>query len=156
MRDGGENRAPALVDIVREYAQLQDELVRALASMAGGPLKVEELFSWPQSGELRLRECRWSFRRHGHGYAFQNLATGTLVDAHEHLDAPSCPVDAWRLQQYLESKGVPTVGVGARALPADDFSELNNALRRLAEDGFLQVTGHGRDGEPLHYSVRNA
>jgi hypothetical protein len=92
-------------------------------SLAGTPFRVN----------LRLNDEAWEASRHGVGVMFKRYdpAPNLVVDIHQALDKPTC-VDAWRLQQFLESMG--------RAL---EFQDAQEALAACVRGGLLSPSDAG-------------
>jgi len=92
-------------------------------SLAGTPFRVG----------LRLNDEAWEATRHGVGVMFKRCdpAPNLVVDVHDALDQPD-RVDAWRLQQFLESMG--------RAL---EFRDAQEALAICVRDGLLSRSDAG-------------
>lgn len=93
-------------------------------SLAGTPFRVK----------LRLNDEAWDVTRHGAGVMFKRCdpAPNLVVDVHEAIDKPT-RVDAWRLQQFLESMG--------RAL---EYQDAQQALATCVRDGLLSRSDAGR------------
>ena len=82
---------------------------------------------------LRLNDEAWEATRHGVGVMFTRCdpAPHLVVDVHEALDKPT-RVDAWRLQQFLESMG-----------HALEFLDAQEALATCVRDGLLSRSDAG-------------
>jgi len=142
---------PSLLSVVHEYGPLQAALVAALSTQAARQLHVTDLFSWPKSGSVEVAAVRWNFKRHGYGYEFTDPISGRVVDAHDHLDAEVCPIDAWRLELYCESKGVGAVSVDGQIFSTGDHSRISAALERLVALGAIRPFRMSSAGVALNY-----
>jgi uncharacterized protein DUF6896 len=124
---------------VAEFLRLQDGLLRALHRSAGPALGHETPGMWPSAGELEVDGVRWSYRKHGLGYTFEETAGGRLVEAHDFITAPPFPIDAYRLQCYLESLGESEVSLGDQRFATADIHALQRGLAALRDRGDLRL-----------------
>lgn len=87
----------------------------------------------PFKAELHLDSEIWDVTRHGVGLMFKRRepAPNVVVDVHVGLDNPNL-LDAWRLQQYVESKG--------GRLEYDDAEAM---LQSVADSGMLIRRSNG-------------
>jgi hypothetical protein len=124
---------PALLDVVRGYADLQARLVTAMvdAHPVTRELRPQE---WPQRGALYLVDGGWRFRRHGLGFRFESRRDATVVEAHERLATSPAAVDAFRLSTYLRSRFIRRVRHDGGLLDVA-FDTLGAALAALAQRG---------------------
>ncbi len=85
----------------------------------------------------------WEFQKHGAGVSFNETGAGTVVDAHiEMFDLPDA-LDAWRLVQYFESRGVEIVGYRNESFDVTNERKVEALLACLLEDGKLSTVGRG-------------
>ncbi|MBO6798148.1 hypothetical protein [Maricaulis sp.] len=86
----------------RELVGFQLTLVRTWSETFG--LDMVETAS-PGTGEIMAGNERWRYRRHGLGVDFVRLSDGVDVDIHDEFARPEL-FDLWRLELFLESRGV--------------------------------------------------
>lgn len=120
--------------VLKEYVTVQGKLCVALFTKYGDA-KDRYLTNIPLSGLLELEGEVWNFKKHGLGVLFERLSDHSIVDVHRHID--SCPmcVDPWRLVQYLESKQILRLNVGAKIFDAQDEKSLGDMLDELLRVG---------------------
>jgi hypothetical protein len=92
-------------------------------SLAGTPFRVN----------FNLGDEAWEATRHGAGVMFKRRdpAPNLVVDVHEAIDKPA-HLDAWRLQQFLESMG-----------HALEYQDAQDALATCVRDGLLSRSEAG-------------
>jgi hypothetical protein len=135
--------------MLRDYVSLQKRLCEALF----GRYPIEDvmlLTDLPKWGSLHVGDELWEFKRHGTGVCFIRVPTNEVVDAHTGPVAHPDWVDAWRLVQYLESKGIETVNYGAKNFDATKEESLDEMLQRLCNDGVLVVADPKRRIYSVH------
>lgn len=116
-----------------EFVNLQRRLTESLLSLHPEFTKNKFLLGAPFKVELQVDAHMWDASRHGVGVTFRrrNPEPNIVVDVHVDIEN-SNRLDAWRLQQYLESMGV-----------ALTFSEAEMALRNGVEAGILVAAEDG-------------
>jgi hypothetical protein len=131
--------------VIREYSWLQRRLVEQLFE-AVKP-QDRSYFRDVPNDSLVVDGAVWTYNRHGAGIIFQS--NRGVVDAHvgagEHPDA----VDAWRLEQYCESRGVTVLEHRGDRFAADDQGALDDLLKKLVAEGALRVVEQEHRG-PLY------
>lgn len=129
-------KSPEAIDVVREYAAKQAALCRALLQQHSIRDTVR-LLDLPRHGNVGLDETFWEFQRHGVGVCFSRVPSGEIVDVPTGVaDAPDA-FDAWRLIEYLESRGIDELRHRGQAYRVTEGQALKLLLRRLAKDGVL-------------------
>lgn len=119
---------------LRQYAVLQKKLSSLLFETYGVP-EDRLLTNLPSSGMLTLDDCAWKFQKHGVGVRFEDLSSGVVVDAHEHIECcPEC-FDTWRLALYFESWNVRALNIGPTNYNAEEEESLAAMLTKLVEIG---------------------
>ncbi|WP_315754391.1 MULTISPECIES: DUF6896 domain-containing protein [unclassified Bradyrhizobium] len=121
---------------IREYTVLQEKLCSALFAKYG-PAKDELLLNIPRAGSIELDDVLWSFKRHGLGVLFERFSDRVTVDVHQNIS--SCPrcVDPWRLLQYLGSRSIRLINVGARIFDSENERALGDMLGELSRLGWV-------------------
>lgn len=111
-------------NVVSEYSNLQARLVAA--TRLAYPSLDKDLIGINRVGNVCADDETWAFALHGVGVRYVGTRSGRIVDVHvqmiEHPDA----VDAWRLEQYLES--IPVAEVW-----------FENECHRVAEEGGVDL-----------------
>jgi hypothetical protein len=139
--------------MLRDYAALQERLCEALFDRY--PVDDATLLTdLPKRGSLPLGDELWEFERHGTGVCFTRVPTNEIVDVHADPVAHPGGIDAWRLVQYLESKGIETVNYGATKFDATKEKSLDEMLQRLCSGGVLVVADPKRRIYSVHRSQR--
>lgn len=116
-----------------DLARLQKQLITSFKRLYPAVLDSEWLVGCPVSGEVQIDKERWAFVKHGAGLTFMrsNLSPRLVVDMHSqpwNIDL----VDAWRLQQFVESMGT-----------AISFEEAKAALDEACNAGKASRDAHG-------------
>jgi len=119
--------------ILFEFVTLQRRLTESLLSLYPEFTENKLLLGTPFKVELQVDTQMWDVSRHGVGVTFRrrNPEPNIVVDVHVDIKNPN-RLDAWRLQQYVESIG-----------DALTFSEAEMALRNGVEAGFLVAAEDG-------------
>jgi hypothetical protein len=88
------------------FVALQHRLIESLLSLHPEFTKNEWLLGTPLRVELCVDAQMWDVSRHGVGVMFRRKdpAPNIVVDVHVDIKNPN-RLDAWRLQQYVESMG---------------------------------------------------
>lgn len=124
--------------LLREYAILQERLCDALFEQY--PVDdVNLLTDLPKRGQLPLGDELWEFERHGSGVCFTHVSTKAIADAHTSPVACPAGIDAWRLIQYLESKGIKKLTHGSTEFAVTSEKLLERMLEQLSREGLLDV-----------------
>jgi hypothetical protein len=92
--------------VLSGFVALQRKLVENLLRLHPEFAKHDWLLGAPFAAELCVDAQMWDVSRHGVGVMFRrrNLEPNIVVDVH--VDISNCDrLDAWRLQQYVESIG---------------------------------------------------
>lgn len=116
-----------------------------LSAVSGGiDLSKQEFFNELGVGEVIRDGKQWRYTGHGRGLTFEEVDTGVTVNVHvvPFLDDA---VDRWRLDLYLESRGVTEASYGGRVYELSS-ERIGQLLDELAHDGLLvQQTVAERD-----------
>jgi hypothetical protein len=135
--------------LLREYANLQERLCGALFEQY--PVDdIHLLTDLPKRGQLPLGDELWEFERHGSGVRFTHVLTKAIVDAHTSPVAYPAGVDAWRLIEHLESKGIETLTHGSTEFAVTSKRPLERMIEQLSREGLLEVA----DAKRRIYSLR--
>ncbi len=125
--------------VVREYCELQSMLLDEMHSRFPSIAKEPAPQDWPQTGRVSVRGRDWKFLRHGLGFTFLESGEGTIINAHEYIKKRPYPFDAYRLQEFLESRGIQEVYLGETRYPVDDMMAIQEGLERMRRDGVIQT-----------------
>lgn len=92
--------------VLVEFVALQRRLVASLLSLYPEITRNELLLGTPFKVELCMDAQMWDVSRHGVGVMFRRRdpKPNLVVDVHVEIQNPN-RLDAWRLQQFVESKG---------------------------------------------------
>lgn len=131
------------IQLLREYAALQERLCDALFDQY--PVDDANLLTdLPAQGTLPVGDDFWEFQRHGSGVCFTQPSTGQTVDAHADPVAQTKGIDAWRLVQYLESKGIEELVEDGVDFDATSERSLQEMLEKLHRKGSLVLANQQR------------
>jgi hypothetical protein len=113
--------------ILTSFALLQRRLFEGLRQSQPVFFADKWLLGAPSRGELNLDGEIWEVSKHGVGIMFKrrNPRPELVVDVHTEVEAAD-RVDAWRLQQFVESTGQSL-----------EFDEAETLLQRNATTGVL-------------------
>ncbi|MBS1910959.1 MAG: hypothetical protein JST22_03140 [Bacteroidetes bacterium] len=126
------------MQLLHEYAALQERLCDALFDRY--PIEdTNLLLDLPKQGIMAVGDDVWEFQRHGLGVCFTNPSTNEVVDAHVDLADHRGGIDAWRLIQYTESKGIEALTHEGTEFDATQLSSLETMLEQLSHMGVLVV-----------------
>lgn len=128
--------AAELDEQMRRLWSLQNGLVEALEAIHGSLAHID----WPRSGTVKYEEQTWSFHRHGAGFTFESNVDGRSVNAHDRMELRPVPLDAWRIECFLDSLGFTTIRVGDEELDVDRRT-LDPIMARLVLLGSWTATG---------------
>lgn len=120
-------------EVVRAFLGIQRSLLSALRQRIH--FEDRQYFNDITPGSVVVDGRRWAYRGHGRGVTFED-ETGVLVNVHV---APWLDdvVDAWRLETYLDSRGVRALAhAGARV--AANGTSVSRLLEVLADEGTLR------------------
>jgi hypothetical protein len=124
------------VDLVLGYCELQLSLVECFLAFFR-PKDREYFHDVERIGTLQLGTQTWRYTRHGAGVMFES--PDAVVDAHKGLAAWPRGVDAWRLLQYLESRGITEFSFDGEHTVIDyEEAGLERILRKMVQHGILQ------------------
>lgn len=129
--------------MLREYAAVQERLCGALFDQY--PIDDAGLLTdLPKHGTLPVEDDLWEFQRHGTGVCFSRVSSEEVVDAHAEPVAYPAGIDAWRLVQNLESKGIEVLKHGPAEFDATKEKSLEEMLQCLCSEGVLVVADQKR------------
>jgi hypothetical protein len=116
-----------------ELVSLQRRLIAAYQELHPKLRGNTWLLGIPPRSELQVGTERWEVTKHGAGLQFTRREPGPhlIVDMHEEADNPE-RLDAWRVQQFLESLG--------RSIA---FDRCEAELRAAKDAGFLVLGTRG-------------
>jgi hypothetical protein len=120
-------------DLIIRFVSLQRALIAAYKHLVPELGATRWLENLPRMSELTLGEERWEATKHGAGLQFtrRQPAPHLVVDAHEE-PSNSERIDAWRLQQFSESLGMPV-----------EFGACEAAIRAAVETRILVSSSPG-------------
>jgi len=112
---------------LNEFVQLQHRLLARLRQVHPEFFAHKWLVGSPSKCEMCLDGESWVVLKHGVGVLFKRLAPTPvlLVDVHTEIEAAE-RIDAWRLQQFVESTGKRL-----------EFNEAEELLQREVDFGVL-------------------
>lgn len=119
-------------EALRLLATLQRRLVARLADvypeyLRGDPL----LFGVPSKSSMGVDGVQWSIAKHGVGACLTRNAPSPSLVVDMHVDiANACRVDAWRLQQFIESQGGEIT-----------YEEAQSVIHHAVEEGLVAFRG---------------
>lgn len=126
-----------VIQRMEEFAALQ----RALCIQLRESFPFEDIRSLtdlPKRGSISLDDSYWEFQRHGSGISFIRVPEGDVVDAHAELVAQPSGIDACRLAQYFESKGIGQFEYDSKQYNATDERSIKSMLEYMHEKGRLE------------------
>jgi hypothetical protein len=130
----GEERASA-VDVARGYADVQARLVAA--TRLAHPTVGRNLLGIDRTGTLATDGEAWTFTHHGAGLRYVGMHSGRVVDAHVLAFEHPRALDAWRLEQYLESMSITEVWLEDERFPMDDDGCAERLIAAMTARGLL-------------------
>jgi hypothetical protein len=118
-----------------ELVSLQRRLIAAYQELHPNLGGNKWLLGIPLRFELQIGTERWDAVKHGAGLQFtrRDPAPHLIVDMHEEADNPE-RLDAWRVQQFLESLGASIA-----------FERCEAELRAAEDSGILVLGSRGYD-----------
>ncbi|WP_343602781.1 hypothetical protein [Roseateles sp.] len=113
--------------ILTSFALLQHRLLESLRQSQPEFFADKWLLGAPSKSELKLDGEFWEVSKHGVGIMFKRRNPGPelVVDVHTEVEAAD-RIDAWRLQQFVESTGQSL-----------EFDEAEALLQRHVATGVL-------------------
>jgi len=92
--------------VLVEFVALQRRLIESLLARHPEFSDDKWLIGAPSKAELHMDEGKWDVSKHGIGLTFRRREPKPhlVVDVHVEIDNPN-RLDAWRLQQFVESTG---------------------------------------------------
>jgi len=120
-----------LILYIEEYILIQCALLQAFKSKFTNLEDWKWLLDFPRSGEVSIEGESWTFKKHGAGLMFSS-SDGIVVDAHDMLENEEV-IDAWRLEQFIESKSKADSNI--------TYEQLKNMMSQLVADEKLEDLG---------------
>jgi hypothetical protein len=113
--------------IFTEFVEFQSRLFRALVSAQPEARSNKWLLGVKRQVDLNLGDEVWSAVRHGVGFRYTRKSPlpSLVVDAHDNIESTR-RIDAFRLQEFAESKGISI-----------SFEQAKNWLEKAVNAGLL-------------------
>jgi hypothetical protein len=131
----------SFLGMIRDFAAKQNDLIRQmLPKLPPGTDELSLLRAAPS--QVFAMGQDWDVSAHGIGVSFTGSLSGEVIDVHCGVFDDPPPVDAWRLEQYIESSLLDS-RLGPRF--PQDSKTIQSMLAALAEVGTLIETPEGSD-----------
>lgn len=104
----------------------------------------EHLTDAPRFGSVTTSDACWEFTRHGRGFRFEEIPSGSVVDILVYKPSEPEFFDALRLAEYVESIGVSELLFAGVAVDATSERAIERQFAAMLQSGLLVQHPHDK------------